>query len=115
MANLALIVLIAAAALPSAADADPGLARISKAQVDSLDAYFACAHAAMRSSQANGVSNQGFPAALSSTCAGEERELRRRSEALFAAKGIAPGHARARTDAAVDAARNDLIRVYSER
>ena len=107
------LLIAAVAAVQPAQAASPAFAAASKAHMESMDAYFTCAFAAIRASREKGHDSGGYLAALNRDCAAEERLLRERSVRFGQARGMTPDKARATADGAVIAARRDLVRTYS--
>ena len=107
------LALVALAAVPAAAASNPAFDAANKAHMESMDAYFTCAFAAMRASRAKGIDAKAYLATLNAECAAEEKLLRERSVTFAEARGMTADKARAKADEAVAAARRDLIRTYS--
>ena len=78
MLHRSLVLIAAAAAFQPAEAANPAFAAASKAHLESMDAYFTCAFAAIRASREKGHDSGGYLAALDRDCAAEERLLRER-------------------------------------
>ncbi|MFC7535945.1 hypothetical protein ACFQPG_01025 [Sphingomonas sp. GCM10030256] len=93
----------------------PARRTASDAQMTSMDAYFGCAFGAVRAARSEGLAAGRFGEWLHRLCGAEEAELRRRSAALGRAQGLSHAAARRKADAAVDAARADMIGLYSRR
>lgn len=104
--------LAALAAVPAPA-ANPGFDAANKAHMESMDVYFTCAFATIRTSRAKGLDAKAYLSALNRDCAAEEKLLRARSVTFAQARGMVPDKARTMADEAMAAARRDLIRTYS--
>ena len=113
MLHRSLVLIAAAAAFQPAEAANPAFAAASKAHLESMDAYFTCAFAAIRASREKGFDSSGYLTALNASCAAEERLLRERSARFGEARGMTPDRARVMADEAVAAARRDLVHTYS--
>ena len=107
--------LLAAVAASAAqpAGATPDFDRANQAHMDSMDAYFACAFAAIRESRAEGLGADGFLATHDRNCAREAELLRQRTETFLRARGMSAATARAKAREELAAARRDLTRTYS--
>ena len=85
------------------------------AHMGSMDAYFSCLFAVVRSERQRGSDVRSFSATLSASCNAEEATLRERSIKLFKAKGRSQTRAEIETDQILAKARRDMIQVFVRR